>query len=250
MQTVGIFTRALDDALLDEEIDLAVHSAKDMPSALPAGIALAAFLKREDPRDALLALSPEVHFENLSRKLIIGTSALRRQAFLRHYFPHVEVKEIRGNVDTRIAKMTAGDYDGILLAMAGVKRMGLEKFVVQKMNISTFSPAVGQGAIAVTCKEGFAEREKVRDCLNHPLTEQALTCERAFLGGIQGGCQTPAFGFASVTGDKISLTAGVAEVDGSRIYRHQAEGLVVDGVAIGYESAQAVLDRMSINQKT
>ncbi|MEO1384579.1 MAG: hydroxymethylbilane synthase, partial [Bacteroidota bacterium] len=124
MGATGVFTKALDEALLNDAVDIAVHSAKDMPSQLAQGLAEFAYLQREDPRDVLLATTNEVQLDNFARPLVIGTSSVRRQALMRHYFPHVTLKDIRGNVDTRIQKMEAGDYDGIILARAGVKRMG------------------------------------------------------------------------------------------------------------------------------
>jgi hydroxymethylbilane synthase len=158
----GLFTKALDDAMLRGEIDLAVHSAKDLPTTLPMGIELAAVGKREDPRDVLVSAS-EVHdVDNLAKGITIGTSSLRRRALLRHYLPHVQVVPMRGNVDTRVEKMLAGECDAILLAYAGVKRMGLGHLITRKLNVSSFTPAVGQGAIAVTMPSGHWATDGVR----------------------------------------------------------------------------------------
>jgi hydroxymethylbilane synthase len=241
----GAFTRSLDQAVAAGQVDLAVHSAKDMPSALADGLEVVAFLKREDPRDVLLAASAEVNLENFSRSWILGTSSLRRTAFLRHYFDHIEVKDVRGNVDTRIAKMEAGEYDGLVLAYAGVKRMGLERYIVQKLNLSSFTPAVGQGAVAVVCRKDFEYIMQLKAVLNHPDTEHALRCERAFLRTIDGGCKTPAFGYASVFGDRLTFTGGIAETDGSVIHRHTEEGRIEDAVSIGNRLAHHILAMMS-----
>lgn len=243
----GIFTHALDLALIADEVDLAVHSAKDMPSVLPEALEIVAFLKREDPRDVLLGMSEEVHLENFSRTWVIGTSSLRRTAFLKHYFDHVEVKDIRGNVDTRIAKMEAGEYDGIVLAYAGVKRLGLERYIVQKFNLSTFTSAIGQGAIAVVCKKDYKYKDQLRTALNHPVTEYALRCERAFLRTIDGGCKTPAFAHANVMGESLSVRGGIAAEDGSVIHRHVMEGLIGDAPQIGIELGKHILKAVKLN---
>jgi hydroxymethylbilane synthase len=244
VKAVGIFTKALDDALLEGRADIAVHSAKDLPSTLVDGLDLLALLKREDPRDVLLAMGPEVNLENFSRTWIIGTSSVRRAAFLRHYFQHLDIRDIRGNVDTRVAKLAAGDYDGIVLAMAGVKRMGLQQYIVQKLNPATFTPAVGQGAIAVVGRRGAPQREALRQRLNHRMTEIAVTAERAFLRKLGGGCSIPAFGLATVVGETVSLTAGLATESGSHLQRYTFEGPVAEAAAIGARLGQQVLDQV------
>jgi len=149
LSSTGLFTKTLDEALLMKDIDLAVHSAKDMASILVEGIDLLAFMKREDPRDVLLADTNSIQFDNLSKPLTIGTSSVRRQHMIRHFFPHIVLKDLRGNVDTRVQKLENGEYDGIMLALAGVKRMGYTSKVVQKLHPDSFTPAVGQGAVAV-----------------------------------------------------------------------------------------------------
>ena len=241
MQVVGIFTRTLDEALISGKIDLAVHSAKDIPSALPEPLTIAAYLKREDPRDALLALSPDVHLENLARQITVGTSSLRRKALLLHYFNHVEVVPVRGNVDTRIALLEAGKCDALMLAYAGVKRMGLERYVVQKMNVSGFVPAVGQGAIALMTRKGDAIQEVVRPILNHAETEIAVRSERAFLYKMAGGCQTPIFGFATVLGNQLTLKGGIADESGAFVNQDTLEGTIEEADQLGHALASRVL---------
>jgi hydroxymethylbilane synthase len=238
----GLFTSRLHEALLDQEADIAVHSSKDIPTQLEPGIVLNSILKREDPRDVLLALSEEVDLDNQSRKFVIGTSSLRRVAFLRHFAPHFEIKNIRGNIDTRIRKMEEGEYDGIILAYAGVKRMGYTQHVVRKLNVHSFTPAVGQGAIGITCREDHPLAQEIRAVLNHLPTEQAVTAERSFLRKMEGGCHVPLFGLATVVGEKIVLNGGIAEEDGSRIIRETVEGTVQNAEALGELLASRVLN--------
>jgi hydroxymethylbilane synthase len=245
--TTGIFTKALDQALLQGEIDLAVHSAKDMPSVPPEGLHLAALLKREDPRDVLLASSSQVSLENLSRPWVIGTSSVRRRALLQHHFSHVQVKDIRGNLDTRLGKMLDGAYDGIMLAYAGVKRMGFEKYIVQKLNAASFTPAVGQGAVAVVTREKDENIPALRTALHHPETGYAVASERAYLHAVDGGCHSPVFGLATVVGSQISLTAGMANPDGKRILRFTGEGNVSEAEKIGQQLAKQVLESVNNN---
>lgn len=239
----GLFTKALDDALLGAEIDLAVHSSKDMPSSVPAGLELVAFLQREDPRDVLLAVDPDVDLDNFSRKIVLGTSSLRRQALVRHYLPNCELKLIRGNVDTRVSKMKNGDYDGILLAYAGVKRMGMTELVRRKLNVNTFTPAVGQGAIAVAGRAGDKDAERVRAILNHRETELAVEAERAFMRTLEGGCQTPMFALATVMGDTISMQGGLASVDGTVVLRETVEGHANSGEVLGTQLANQLINQ-------
>lgn len=239
--SVGLFTKALDDALLRGDCDIAVHSAKDLPSMPTEGIDLLAFLQREDVRDVLLGRSEEVHLENFSRPLVIGTSSVRRRALLTHHFPGIQLKNIRGNVDTRLRKMTEGEYDGIVLAMAGVKRLGLTRHIVQKFNPHALTPAVGQGAIAVACRRGYEHQAALRAILNHVPTEYALRAERAFLRALRGGCSTPAFALATLVGATLTMTAGLAEEDGSRVYRQTLDGPAAGAESLGEQIAAYIL---------
>lgn len=237
----GLFTKALDEGLLKGEIDLAVHSSKDMPSRAPEGLAIAAFLKREDPRDVLLAIDPEVDLDNFNRRLVIGTGSLRRQALLGHYAGHCEVKPIRGNVDTRVKKLEAGEYDGIVLAYAGVKRMGMTHLIRRKLNVNTFTPAVGQGAVAVAMQTDHPLRSRLHELLDHGPTSGALRAERAFLYRLEGGCHTPAFALATTVEGRLSIQGGVASLDGSVVLRDHCEGPVDQAEQIGVQLAELLL---------
>jgi hydroxymethylbilane synthase len=239
---IGLFTSALDDALKSGKVDAAVHSAKDLPSTLDDDLEIAAFLKREDPRDVLVANRPEVHFENLNQPWVIGTSSVRRQALLRHYVPGVQIKDIRGNVDTRLAKLEAGDYDGIILAYAGLNRLGLEHHIRQKLNLSTFTPAIGQGAIAVVVRKGYIHKKIIHDALDHEATGYALEAERAYLRTLQGGCHTPAFAFANVVGDQLSMTAGIGNAESGSLRRVEDTANVSEAVSLGKKLAHHILE--------
>jgi hydroxymethylbilane synthase len=243
----GLFTQALDDAMLAGEIEMAVHSAKDLPTKLPEGISLAAILQREDPRDVLLSPGEEIDLDNLERPITVGTSSLRRTALIQHYLPHVKVVPMRGNVDTRVEKMLRGDCDALLLAYAGVKRMGLSHMVTRKLNVSTFTPAVGQGAIGITMPEGHPETEAMRQLLNHAATEHAVLAERAFLRTLEGGCQSAIFALGTVVGETLSLDAGIASEDGQTVMREHADCHVGDAEAVGKSLAIRLLDKGARN---
>lgn len=239
----GLFTKALDEGLMNGEVDLAVHSTKDIPTGLPEGMEVCAFLKREDPRDVLLALDPVVDLDNHSREFVVGTSSLRRTAFIAHYAPQFKTKLIRGNVDTRIAKMEAGEYDALILAYAGVKRMGRLDRVIRKLNVNTFTPAVGQGAIGVTARSGDPTGKRAGELLNHEVTSQAIRGERAFLRRLEGGCHAPIFALGTVVKGNLSLSGGVAAEDGTIVYRETVEGPVESAEQIGTNLADIVLNK-------
>ena len=247
MGSVGVFTRALDDALLAGEIDLAVHSAKDIPSTIPNELEIVAFLKRENPREVLLGASKEVQLENLSRPWCIGTSSVRRKAQLAYFAPHIQVKDIRGNLNTRLKKLQSGEYDGILLAYAGVKRMGWEHLITQKLNVQSFVPAVGQGAVAVVSRKDYDHFEKVKSLLNHKATEWAIRAERSFLRTMQGGCHSPVFGLATLVQDHLSITGGISALDGKRMVKKTLDGPATNGQELGTQLAREVLEDIQIN---
>jgi hydroxymethylbilane synthase len=239
----GLFTKALDDAMLRGEIDVAVHSAKDLPTVLPDGIALSAIMRREDPRDVLLSASEEFDLDNVRSGITVGTSSLRRMALIAHYLPHVRLVPMRGNVDTRVAKMLAGDCDALVLAYAGVKRMGLTHLVTRKLNVSTFTPAVGQGAIGVTMPVDHAATAAVQDVLHDVDTASAVLAERAFLRTLEGGCHSAIFALGTVVGSTLSIMGGVAAKDGSEVLRAQLDASPSDAETVGIQLAEILLQK-------
>lgn len=245
--STGIFTRALDEALIEQTIDIAVHSAKDIPSNLPPELEIIAFLKRENPKEVLVATRPEVKLENFAQTWTIGTSSVRRKAQLAHFAPHVQVKDIRGNLNTRRKKLESGQYDGILLAYAGVKRMGWEHLITQSLNVHAFVPAVGQGSVAVVARKGYEHSSSVKKLLNHTPTEWAIVSERSFLATMQGGCHSPIFGLASTTQEVLTLTGGILSLDGKHLVKKMVEGKVTDGKELGKRLAMEVLEEVKIN---
>jgi len=237
----GVFTKALDDALLQDEIDLAVHSTKDIPTQFSEDLDIIAVMKREDPRDVLLALSDEVHLENYTRSFRIGTSSLRRQALMRHFFPGHSLLELRGNLDLRLEKLKSGAYDGIVLAYAGVIRNNMQAYITQKFNVTVFTPAVAQGAVGIMGRKNSPVVNTCRPLLNDITSEIEVITERAFLNRMNGGCHAPIFGLATLTADTLHLSAGVAAIDGSRIIRQEVTGTADNALHLGISLAETVL---------
>jgi len=231
----GVFTVELEDQLLSGMTDIAVHSAKDMQSILPDGFELIAFTDREKPNDVLLSRDASIDLSDTSRSLRIGTSSVRRVALLKHFYPHVETVEMRGNLQTRIAKMDAGDCDALMLAYAGVKRMEYDDMIIKVFSEEEFIPPVGQGCIAIESATSLDDekRAKVRSCLNNPDSEACLLAERAFLRVMEGGCSIPAFGLALLDGDKLSLRGGLASLDGNTVLVRSETGSRTEAEEIG-----------------
>lgn len=231
----GLFTKEIEEALLARAIDVAVHSLKDVPSEIPAGLTLAAIPEREDPRDALVGRP----LEELGDGARVGTSSLRRASQLRALGQGIAIEMLRGNVDTRLRKLDEGGYDAIVLAAAGLKRLGLEHRIRELLPPTIMCPAVGQGALAIETrvyqKEGDAF-ELVRQ-LDHAESRTAITAERALLAALEGGCQVPLGGFAVVNGTTLHLRAIVASPDGSRVIRGELAG-EVSGGSTGDQAAQ------------
>ena len=217
-----VFTRQLDEALLNREIDLAVHSLKDVPTEPPDGIALVAVTRRDDPSDVLVS-DERYTVEGLPRGAVVATSSLRRRAQLLHHRPDLEVVGIRGNVDTRIRKMRESAADAVVLARAGLERLGLDApHTVVPPDI--LLPAVGQGALAAAMLKDHPLRESVRETLNHGPTERAVLAERAMLRTLEGGCRVPVGVSSAVDGSVVRLRGIVASLDGALVYRGEAEG--------------------------
>lgn len=233
----GLFVKEIEQAMLDEEIDMAVHSMKDMPAVLPEGLTIGCIPLREDHRDALISKNGE-QFEELPSGAVIGTSSLRRGAQLLSMRPDIEIKWIRGNIDTRLEKLKNEDYDAIILAAAGLSRMGWSKdTVTQYLEPEISVPAVGQGALAIECRENDHELLSLLQALNHDETARAVRAERVFLKEMEGGCQVPIAGYGRILdGGNIELTSLVASPDGKTIYKEHLTGK--DPIAIGSEAAE------------
>lgn len=239
----GVFTVELEEQLASGLTDIAVHSAKDMQSQLPEGFDLIAYTAREKVNDVLLSTEKSTDISDSARPLVVGTSSVRRRAFLRHYYPHVKIVEMRGNLQTRIRKMKDGACDALILAYAGVKRMGYSDMIVKEFDVQEFVPPVGQGCIAIEAASSLASEkmEQIRACLNTPESESCLLVERAFLKKLEGGCSIPAFGYATLRGEEITLSAGLASLDGARILRTTETGSSQDPEALGMQVGEYIL---------
>jgi hydroxymethylbilane synthase len=223
-----VFTRQLDEALLSGEIDLAVHSLKDVPTELPEGISLAAVTRRHDPADVLV--SDERHtMDSLPQGAVVATSSLRRRAQLLHHRPELEIVGIRGNVDTRVRKMREGAADAVVLARAGLERLGLA-VPHSVIPADIVLPAVGQGALAIAALHDHPLRGLFREALNHGPTERAVLAERAMLRALEGGCRVPVGASSAVQGSVVRLRGVVISPDGALVYRGEAEGEEPDEV--------------------
>ncbi|RFU62572.1 hydroxymethylbilane synthase [Bacillus sp. V59.32b] len=233
----GLFVKEIEQAMLNKEIDMAVHSMKDMPAVLPSGLTIGSIPPREDYRDALISKN-HIPFEELKEGAVIGTSSLRRSAQLLHRRPDIEIKWIRGNVDTRLEKLANEDYDAIILAAAGLSRLGWKQEVVTQFLEADLSlPAVGQGALSIECREDDHELLAELKKLTCEETRLAVEAERAFLDKMEGGCQVPIAGFGTVNEDgTVSLAALVASPDGKTIYKEVVEGN--DPIEVGNEAAR------------
>ncbi|MFZ0320293.1 MAG: hydroxymethylbilane synthase [Candidatus Sulfotelmatobacter sp.] len=234
--TKGMFTKEIEEALADGRIDLAVHSLKDLPTELPPGFEIAAITQRQDPRDAFCSrLYSKV--EDLPQGARVGTSSLRRQAQLKAIRPDLDIHPLRGNVDTRLRKLEQGEYDAIILAAAGLKRLGKTELVKQIIPTEIMCPAAGQGALCIEIRLGDAAMRHHIKFLNDPAASAATTCERALLNRLGGGCQVPIGAFAEVLKDdrdgRLHLEAIVADPDGSKLLRESRDGDLGDPEALG-----------------
>jgi hydroxymethylbilane synthase len=217
----GLFTKELEVGMLSNQIDFAVHSLKDLPTNLPEGLMLGCVTKRVNPADALVVNEKhkDKQLETLPEGAVIGTSSLRRLAQLRHHFPHLTFKDVRGNVNTRLAKLDAGEYDAIILAVAGLERLDMSDRIHQIIPAEISLHAVGQGALGIECREGDPEVLTVIKALEDPETRDRCYAERAFLRELEGGCQVPIGVNTSITGDVLTLTGMVASLDGSKLIK-------------------------------
>jgi len=238
--TKGMFTKEIEEALDAREIDLAVHSLKDMPTELQPEFELAAVMKREDPRDVFVSVKfPDV--SSLPEGARVGTSSLRRQCQLKALRPDVEIVSLRGNVDTRLRKLEAGEYDAIILAAAGVHRLGLDQYVRYRIPPEQMCPAAGQGALGIEIRRGDQEVRTILSFLEEPDARATTLCERALLLGLGGGCQVPIGAFAEGQQGRLRLRAIVGRPDGSELLREQAAG--DDPERLGRLTAEALLKK-------
>ena len=235
----GLFTKEIEEALLDGRIDIAVHSSKDMPTVLPEGLDLLAFLPREDPRDAFIGRSVRTIME-LPRGATVGSSSLRRQALIRRLRPDLQVITFRGNVQTRLRKLEEGQAEGTLLANAGLKRLGLAHVATDLMPLEQFPPAPGQGAICIEARVGNQRVAELLAPINDAPTAAALACERAFLAALDGSCRTPIAGYASIEEQKLRFSGLIITPDGSQAHDIAAEGPASDAARIGRDAGAAI----------
>lgn len=238
----GVFTQELEDQLLDGRIDIAVHSAKDMQSNLPEGFEIIAFTERETENDVLASHKKDIDLSDASKPLTLGTSSTRRVATLKHFYPHVKTVEVRGNLQTRIRKMEDGLCDALLLAYAGVHRMGYDEMIAQKLDLNEFTPAVGQGSVAIEVAEKLDPevKKQIVDACNHTETSLKLRAERAYLRVLEGGCSIPVFALATMEGEGIKLKGGIVSLDGSERISLLVSGSASDPEKIGEQLAKEV----------
>jgi hydroxymethylbilane synthase len=237
----GVFTEEIEDKLLQGSIDIAVHSAKDLSSFIPDELELIAFTERETVNDVVIS-----NRKNLTLKdedITIGTSSTRRVAFVKHFFPQAKTVSIRGNLQTRLTKLDSGHCDALILAYAGVHRMGYDHLITERIETSYFVPPVGQGSIAIEChkKLSFEKKEIIQRWVNHVETEDCVRTERAFLKTLEGGCSIPSFGYAWMEGPLITLKAGIISLDGQELIKIKSSSSVENGKELGKRIANEVL---------
>jgi hydroxymethylbilane synthase len=237
----GLFIKELEVAIEDLRADVAVHSMKDVPADIPEGLMIAAVLPRADPCDALVTTSGITRLEELPRGAIVGTSSLRRQAQVRALRPDIRTEALRGNVDTRLRKLDAGGMDAIVLACAGLIRLGLESRITARLDPKVCLPAVTQGVIGIECRIGDVRTRALLSALEDRPTRLVMDAERAFAARLGGSCQSPIAAYAELNAERISLSGLVAEPDGSRLLRDSLSGGAGDPAALGRELAERIL---------
>jgi hydroxymethylbilane synthase len=238
----GLFTKEIEQALLDNEIDLAVHSSKDMVTVLPPGLVLAACLEREDPRDALVSLKAKSIAE-LPQGATMGSASLRRQAQIKLMRPDINVVSLRGNVGTRLQKLSDGVADATILALAGLKRLGLADKATAILDPQQFLPAVGQGAIGIEIRDSDAATRKCVNAINHAATLTCVIAERAFLAVLDGSCKTPIAGHATLDGGTLSFRGLIAKPDGSAFFETSRKGSAADAARLGADAGNELKQR-------
>jgi len=236
----GLFVKEIEEALIQRRIDLAVHSIKDVPTEFPKSLHLSVITKREDPRDVLISRNGTA-LKDLPQGAKIGTSSLRRQAQLLHFRNDLELIPLRGNLDTRLKKLITMNLDGIVLALAGVKRLGLEERISEIIPINISLPAIGQGALGIETRMDDRVVEDQIRFLNDPHSSIAVTAERAFLKKLEGGCQVPIAAFAQKVGSTLQIDGLVGTIDGKRLIRHHLEGPIEEAEPLGTQLAEILL---------
>lgn len=236
----GLFVKELEQALADGRADIAVHSMKDVPMVLPEGFILAATGEREDPRDAFVS-NRFMNLENLPPGSVVGTSSLRRQCQIQARFPSFRIESLRGNVQTRLRKLDEGQYAAIILAAAGLKRLGLGERITALLPTGQSLPAVGQGALGIECRAGRDDLVDLLAPLNHPDTAACVAAERAMSRALAGSCQVPLGGYAEISAGKLGLRGFVSSVDGVRMVRAEVAGKPEDAEMLGQELAQRLI---------
>jgi len=239
----GLFTKEIEIALAAGEIDFAVHSAKDMPTDLPEGLMISAYLEREDPRDALISRNKS-ELRHLPRGARLGTASLRREAQVRRLRPDIDVRPLRGNVHSRIRKVDEGEIDATILGLAGLNRLGIASSATQILPIVDFLPAVGQGAVAIETRTDDTETRQLLDAINHAPTAIAVTAERAFLKVLDGSCRTPIAGHAVVTGDRVEFRGMVFQINGAASQETTRIGAIADTAALGADAGAELKSRV------
>jgi hydroxymethylbilane synthase len=236
----GLFTKELELGMINEEIDFAVHSLKDLPTRLPEGLALAAITERENPADALVVHEKykNKQIDTLPEGAVVGSSSLRRLAQLRHHFPHLVFKDVRGNLNTRLAKLDAGEYDALILAVAGLERLGMGDRVHQVLPKEISLHAVGQGALGIECRANDTDLISMLKAIEHPQTRDRCLAERAFLRDLEGGCQVPIGVNTEINGNELTLTGIVASVDGTKFVKDSVTGIASDAEKLGTQLAE------------
>jgi len=240
-QGKGLFTKELEEAIREHRVDLAVHSLKDLPTELPAGLHIGAISMREDVRDALVARRGIQSFSELPQNALLGTSSLRRQAQIRAARPDLRLEPIRGNVDTRLRKLDDGQFDAIILAAAGLHRLGFAERITEHLSPRLVLPAVGQGALAIETRSDDDGVNELVGHLNHEATWLACQAERAFLKGLGGGCLVPIAAHAVIESSSLNLTGLVASTDGSEIVRGTVAGASEEAEALGKRLAEELI---------
>jgi len=237
----GVFTEEIEEKLLEGSIDIAVHSAKDLASMIPDELEVIAFTERETVNDVVV--SHDKTFSLQRENIILGTSSTRRVAFVKHFYPHAKTVSIRGNLQTRLSKLESGQCDALILAFAGVHRMGYDHLITERIATSYFVPPVGQGSIAVEChkKLSFEKKEIIQRWVNHVETEDCIRAERAFLKTLEGGCSIPSFGYAWMEGASVTLKAGIISLDGQEVIKIKRSASIENGKALGKGIANEVL---------